>query len=58
MEEEGDRIYIRAMRKLMTDGSDLTEVIAWREIFLRLEDCCDAIEDVADSLEEVILKNS
>ncbi len=58
MEEDGDRIYIRAMRKLMTDSTGLREIIAWREIFLRLEDCCDAIEDVADSLEEVILKNS
>ncbi len=58
LEEEGDRLFIRSMRRLHTEVADPIEIIAWREIFVYLEKCCDACEHVADAVESVIMKNS
>ncbi|MGN0332481.1 MAG: DUF47 domain-containing protein [Lachnospiraceae bacterium] len=58
LEEEGDRLFIDSMRRLHTEVSDPLEIIAWREIFMYLEKCCDACEHVADAVESVIMKNS
>ena len=58
MEEEGDAIYIDAVRKLYKKGGDPVEVAAWSELFDRLEDCCDACEHVADAMEIIVMKNS
>ncbi len=58
LEEEGDRLYIASMRRLHTEVKDPLEVIAWREIFIYLEKCCDACEHVVDVVESVIMKNS
>ena len=58
LEEEGDRLFIQSMRRLHTEVTDPIEIIAWREIFMYLEKCCDACEHVADAVESVIMKNS
>ena len=58
MEEAGDRIYTRAMRKLYTTCTDPIEVMAWTKCFDYLEKCCDACETVADAMESIIMKNS
>ena len=58
LEEEGDRLFIQSMRRLHTDVADPIEIIAWREIFVYLEKCCDACEHVADAVESVMMKNS
>ena len=46
------------MRRLHTEVSDPLEVIAWREIYIYLEKCCDACEHTANAAERVILKNT
>lgn len=58
VEEDGDRLYIEAMRKLVIDGTELSQVILWREIYNCLENCCDSCEAVADAVEAVIMKNT
>lgn len=58
LEEEGDKIYVEAVRKLYTDCAEPVEILKWRETFDRFEKCCDACEDVADAVESVIMKNS
>ena len=58
LEGEGDRLFIQAMRRLHTEGSDSLEVIVWREIYIYLEKCCDACEHMANAAERVILKNT
>lgn len=57
-EEEGDRFYHNAVRKLFSEEKDTREIIVWREIYDGLERCLDACEDVADNLEGIVLKNS
>lgn len=58
LEEEGDRMFITSMRKLHTMEKDPLEIIAWREIYVYLEKCCDSCEHVADIVESVIMKNT
>ena len=58
LEEEGDKLFIDSMRRLHMEVKDPLEVIAWREIYIYLEKCCDACEHVADAVESVIMKNS
>ncbi len=57
-EEEGDALYIDAVRDLYQNVTDPIEVASWSVLFDRLEDCCDACEHVADSMEIIVLKNS
>ncbi|MCX7657161.1 MAG: DUF47 family protein [Oscillospiraceae bacterium] len=58
LEDEGDRLYAEAMRRLFSECSDTLEIMKWRETFSRFENCCDACEHVCDTIEWAILKNS
>ena len=58
LEEEGDRLYTEAMRRLYTEEKDAVAILAWTTIFDRLEKCCDGCEHVADMFEQVVMKNS
>ena len=59
-EEECDALYLRANYDCRRnwDGKDPLEVIAWRDIYLKLEECADACEHVADTVEAVVMKNT
>lgn len=58
LEEEGDRIYTEAMRRLYTEEKDPVAIISWTTMYERLEKCCDCCEDVADMVEQIIMKNN
>ena len=58
LEEQGDRLFIKSMRKLHKETDNVIDIIAWREIFNYLEKCCDACEHVADVVEQIVMKNS
>ncbi len=58
LEEEGDRIYVEAMHRLYAQEQSAVQIVAWTKLFDRLEKVCDSCEDVADMVEQVILKNS
>ena len=58
LEEEGDRLYVEATRRLYSEEKDPIAVYAWTNIYDRLEKCCDGCEKVADMVELIILKNS
>lgn len=58
LEEEGDAIYVRSIRRLYETAKDPVEVIAWTELFRRLEHCCDDFEGVSQAVEQVIMKNT
>ncbi len=58
LEEEGDALYVEALHKLYAEETDAIAVLAWTTIYNKLEKCCDCCEDVADTVEQVILKNS
>jgi hypothetical protein len=58
LEEEGDALYTRSVRRLYTTSSDPVELSVWSEIFDRMEKCCDACEAVANQTESVLMKNA
>ena len=58
LEEEGDRIYVEATRRLFSEGKDPISVFAWHELFGYFEKCCVTIEHVADIVEGIIIANS
>lgn len=58
LEEVGDRLYQKAVRKLFLEEEDPLEILKWREVYNDLEECCDAIERVADLMESTLMKNS
>lgn len=59
-EEECDALYLQAAYSCHKnwDGKNPLDVIAWREIYSALEECADACEDVADTIEAVVMKNT
>ncbi len=58
-EEEGDRLYMAAIRDLFTQtDANPVDVLRWTEIYKRMERCCDACEHAADAISTVLLKNS
>ncbi len=58
LEEEGDDLYFDTMRNLFASSTDPIELMTWSEILHRLERCCDNCEDVADVIEQIVMKNS
>ena len=58
LEEEGDRLYTEAMRRLYTEEKDPIAILAWTTLYDRMEKCCDGCEHVADMVEQIIMKNS
>lgn len=58
LEEEGDALYIKAMRTLHTTSKDMFEIVVWREMYSMFEQIYDNCEHVADVVEGVIIENS
>lgn len=58
LEEEGDGLYMEMMRNLYASTKDPIELMTWTEVLHRLEKCCDNCEDVADIIEQIVMKNS
>ena len=47
LEEKGDSLYARAIRRLYIERGDPIDTLAWTAMFDRFEKCCDACEHVA-----------
>jgi predicted phosphate transport protein (TIGR00153 family) len=57
LEDEGDRLVRDAIGELFTSGEDPIAVIRWKDIHERLEEAVDALENAADVLEAILVKN-
>jgi predicted phosphate transport protein (TIGR00153 family) len=57
LENEADRVHHRAVGQLFEQERDPITVIKWKEIFDLLEDATDRCEDVANLLENIIVKH-
>ena len=57
LEEEADRLYENALRTLYKDEKDPIQIIKWTRMYETIEECFDACENIADCVEEVLLKN-
>lgn len=57
LENEADRIHKGAIGKLFEEETNPIMVIKWKEIYDILEEATDACEDVANLLENVVVKH-
>ncbi len=58
LENDGDRIEREALASLFERAIDPMVVIRWKDIFERLEQAVDATEQVANTIQGIVLKNS
>jgi predicted phosphate transport protein (TIGR00153 family) len=58
LENEADRLHHRAVGQLFEEERDPIVVMKWKEILDLLEDATDRCEDVANLLENVVVKHS
>ena len=58
LEEKADKMFENAMKKLYKEETNPIEIIKWTTIYNCLENTTDACERIADSLEDVVMKNS
>jgi predicted phosphate transport protein (TIGR00153 family) len=58
LEEVADELYINGVRDLYRNTKDPVELMVWTEIYRLLEKCCDSCEEVANDIENIVMKNS
>ena len=58
LESDADRVMRSAMSKLFRDESDVKQLIKLRTIYDLLEEITDRCEDVANTIEGIVLENS
>lgn len=58
IEEQGDVLFRKAARILFTEDIPVIEVIKQREMYETLENTLDAIEDIANIVEGVVMKHA
>jgi predicted phosphate transport protein (TIGR00153 family) len=57
LENEADTISRQVVADLFSGRHDLLDVMRWKEIYGRLEKVSDKAEDVANTIESIVLKN-
>jgi predicted phosphate transport protein (TIGR00153 family) len=58
LERQGDAIYQRGLASLFNGDYEALEVIKLKDILHSLEGSCNAVEDVSDVVESILVKNS
>ena len=57
LEDEGDALERDAVAELFRSTEDAKVIIRWKDIHERLEEAVDALENAADVLEAILVKN-
>jgi uncharacterized protein len=57
LENEADRIHKNALSQLFDEETNPIAILKWKEIYDLLEEATDACEDVANLLENVVVKH-
>jgi uncharacterized protein len=58
LENEGDRLYRRAVADLFSGDHKAMDVLKWKEVIENLEEALDGLENVANIIESIILKHA
>jgi predicted phosphate transport protein (TIGR00153 family) len=58
LESEGDAIYQRTIARLFSGEFEALEVLRWKDIIQAMETTLNAIEDVSDIVESIVLKHA
>jgi uncharacterized protein len=57
LEDQGDQLERDAVAELFATTDDAKTIIRWKDIHERLEEAVDALENAADVLEAIVVKN-
>ncbi|MGA7615018.1 MAG: DUF47 family protein [Thermoanaerobaculia bacterium] len=57
LEQEADGIYRESVGRLFREEKDPIEIIKWREVYRLLEETTDRAEDVANLVENIVVKH-
>ena len=57
LEEIGDKMFQNAIRNLYQKEKNPVEILKWHTIYNSLEACVDLCEEVANTVEEIMMKN-
>ncbi|KIL37387.1 hypothetical protein SD71_01590 [Cohnella kolymensis] len=58
LENEGDDLLRQGIKSLFQNVKDPIELIKYKEVYERLEETTDSCEDVANTLQSIIMRNS
>jgi uncharacterized protein len=58
LENEGDRIYRKTVARLFSGDFKAMDVLKWKDLVDQLEAAIDKSEDVANTLESIVLKHA
>jgi predicted phosphate transport protein (TIGR00153 family) len=58
LENMADNISRAMIGKLFEEEQDVRELIRWKDIYEKLERCADRCEDVANIIEDIVVKNT
>jgi uncharacterized protein len=58
LENEGDRIYRKTLARLFSGEYKAMDVLKWKDLVDQLEAAIDRCEDVANTLESIVLKHA
>lgn len=56
LENEGDRFYRRTIAELFSGDYKAMDVLKWKDIIEEIEQAIDRLEDVANTVESIVLK--
>jgi len=58
LENEGDKLYRRAVADLFSGDYKAMDVLKWKEVIENLEEAIDGLENVANIIESIVLKHA
>ena len=58
LENEGDRIYRKTVAHLFSGDFKAMDVLKWKDLVDQLEAAIDKCEDVANTMESIVLKHA
>jgi uncharacterized protein len=58
LENEGDRVYRQTVAKLFSGDYKAMDVLKWKDLIDQMEAAIDGCEDVANTLESIVLKHA
>lgn len=58
LENEGDRVYRKTVASLFSGTYDAMDVLKWKDLVDQLEGAIDGCEDVANTMESIVLKHA
>ncbi len=58
LENEADAISRQAVAELFSGSHEVMDVLRWKEIYGRLENAADQCEDIANTIETIVIRNS